>query len=157
MNFVSDSEVIWLYLRTAESSWGQSNISLCSLQTTFLWRWFSFRRPFFYFLLFLQSGILSAQVCFKVPTLIIFYLSPVHHSLLLVVLFLLCTEAGFGGVYLVLVTNSYLQSFGDQRDFKRGISVSCRNRRTSRRATHSRARPKLMRGENSNEEHQCRM
>lgn len=112
---------------------------------------------FFYFLLFLQSGVLSALVCFKVPTLIIFYLSLTHHSLLLLVLFLLCTEEGFGGVYLVLITNSYLQSFGDQRDFKRGTGVSCRSRRTSRRTTHSRAWPKLMRGENSNEEHQCRM
>lgn len=112
---------------------------------------------FFYFLLFLQSGVLSALVCFKVPTLTIFYLSLIHHSLLLAVLFLLCAEGGFGGVYLVLITNSYLQSFGDQRDLTRGTGVSCRSRRTSRRTTHSRAWPKLMRGENSTEEHQCRM
>lgn len=159
MNFVSDSGVILVGFAPSRRQLRseQHLLSLhCAnhLSVTLLFIWASF---FFYFLLFLQSGVLSALVCFKVPTLIIFYLSLIHHSLLLVVLFLLCTEDGFGGVYLVLITNSYLQSFGDQRDFKRGVSVSCRNRHTSRRTTHSRAWPKLMRGENSNEEHQCRM
>lgn len=124
---LSNLDIIWFLF---EGGWKSTKSTLYALfKTTFSWRRIVRR---FLFSSFSQSGVLSPRVCFKVSTLIIFYLCLIQHGLLL--LFLLCTEKRNRGVYLVLITKSYLQSFGDQRDLQHDITVSCRRRHSSRTA-----------------------
>lgn len=70
------------------------------------------------------------EFVFKVSTRNIFYL-----SLTLVSTPPLSSEERNNSVYLVLITNSYLQSLRDQRDFKHDIIV------TARRGTSHSIRP----------------
>lgn len=92
----------------------------------------------FFLLLFPQSGLLSARVRFSFKFnsdhLLFFFFLP-HPTQPPP---LPSAEERNGGVYLVLVTKSYLQSLRDQRGFKHDVTVGCRHRRPSRRRTRRR-------------------